>query len=238
MRRFYSPQPLTEGEISLEGQVARHMLQVLRMQPGEELEVFDGHVRYRAQLLATSGKKVAHLKLLESLPKQPLSPLHTHLGQAISKGDRMDWVVQKATELGVNEITPLYTQQGDVRLKGERELKKLNHWQQVAISACEQCGRDEIPIIHPPLSLPAWLESRSEAIKLVLHPGGHRAALQAVQPATAALLIGPEGGLADKEVDAALLAGFQALSLGPRILRTETAPVAALSLLQDWWGDF
>ncbi|SFC32485.1 16S rRNA m(3)U-1498 methyltransferase [Marinospirillum celere] len=238
MRRFYSPQPLTATTVSLEGQVARHMLQVLRMQAGDELEVFDGTASFKARLLASSSKKQACLELLESLPRQARSPLFTHLGQAISKGDRMDWVMQKATELGVNEITPLYTQQGDVRLKGEREAKKHQHWEQVAISACEQSGRDYLPRINKPEPLAAWLKKREEAVKLVLHPGGHKAELKALQPVSAALLIGPEGGMSATEVDQARAEGFQALSLGPRILRTETAPVVALSLLQDWWGDF
>ena len=237
MRRFYSPQPLNASQITLDGQVVRHIVQVLRMQPGDELELFDGQVSFKARLLEAT-KKQAHLELLEKLAEQTASPLTTHLGQAISKGDRMDWVIQKATELGVSAITPLYTQQGDVRLKGEREAKKLKHWQQIAISACEQCGRTDLPAIHAPQTLAVWLQERQEDLKLTLHPGGHNAALADRQVSSTALLIGPEGGLSELEVDLTREAGFLPLSLGPRVLRTETAPVVALSLLQHWWGDF
>jgi 16S rRNA (uracil1498-N3)-methyltransferase len=237
MRRFYSPQPLTASHVTLDGQVVRHMVQVLRMQSGDELELFDGRISFKARLLE-ANKKQAQLELLEQLPDLAVSPVNTHLGQAISKGDRMDWVIQKATELGVNAITPLYTQQGDVRLKGEREAKKLNHWQQIAISACEQCGRTDLPEIHAPQSLSAWLGERGEDLKLTLHPGSHNTALKKQEVKRVALLIGPEGGLSEMEVNLTRDAGFLPLSLGPRGLRTETAPVVALSLLQHWWGDF
>lgn len=213
------------------------MVQVLRMQAGDELELFDGQVSFKARLLL-ANKKQACLELLEELPALAASPLRTHLGQAISKGDRMDWVIQKATELGVTAITPLYTQQGDVRLKGEREAKKWNHWQQIAISACEQCGRTELPDIHAPKSLSSWLQERQEEVKLTLHPGCPNPAPVDQQISSAALLIGPEGGLSESEVKLTQEAGFLPLSLGPRVLRTETAPVVALSLLQHWWGDF
>ena len=238
MRRFFSPRPLQGPEVTLEGQVVRHLIQVLRMQPGDELELFDGRVCFLARLLEGT-KKQARLALLHPLEKQPASPLRTHLGQAISKGDRMDWVVQKATELGVSEITPLYTRQGDVRLKGEREEKKLQHWQQVAISACEQCGRGDLPQIHPPRNLATWLAERQEQRRYLLHPEGFSATagLQGASPGRVALLVGPEGGLAADEVDLALEQGFTGLTLGPRILRTETAPLVLLSLLQDRWGD-
>ena len=224
--------------MTLEGQVVRHLIQVLRMQPGDEMEVFDGQQRYHARLLEGS-KRQARLQLLNPLPAQPASPLWTHLGQAISKGDRMDWVIQKATELGVSEITPLYTRQGDVRLKGEREAKKLQHWQQIAISACEQCGRSDLPQIHAPLTVADWLKERQEQLRWVLHPASEAAPISIRGLIkTAALLIGPEGGLAEEEVEQASHQGFSAITLGPRILRTETAPVVALSLLQARWGDF
>lgn len=237
MRRFYSPQPLVSSPITLEGQVVRHMIQVLRMQVGDELELFDGQASFKARLLE-ANKKQARLELVEPLPLQPPSPLHTHLGQAISKGDRMDWVIQKATELGVQAITPLYTLQGDVRLKGEREAKKLHHWQQIALSACEQSGRTHLPQIHAPQPLNQWIEQREEEAKFILHPGRGTASLQEQQVNSVALLIGPEGGFSEMEVGRAAEQGFLPLSLGPRVLRTETAPVVALSLFQHWWGDF
>ena len=165
------------------------------------------------------------------------SPLAVHLGQAISKGDRMDYAIQKAVELGVAAITPLYTEHGDVRLRGEREAKKLAHWQAVAASACEQCGRAVVPTVHFPMTLAEWLTERNEALRLVLHPGTRGVLEQATAPDSVALLIGPEGGLSAKDLETALAVGFMPLSLGPRILRTETAPVVALSLLQYRFGD-
>ena len=149
----------------------------------------------------------------------------------------MDYAIQKAVELGVAAITPLYTEHGDVRLKGERAAKKLAHWQAVAASACEQCGRATLPPVHAPVGLAEWLAARDEALRLVLHPGTAGALAEAEAPASAAVLIGPEGGLAEAEVEAARAEGFAPLSLGPRVLRTETAPVVALSLLQARFGD-
>ncbi|MBE0505113.1 MAG: 16S rRNA (uracil(1498)-N(3))-methyltransferase [Marinospirillum sp.] len=237
MRRFYSPKNLAGlSEVELDGQVVRHMIQVLRMQPGDQLHLFDGQSCYLAELLQ-GNKNLARLQLIQPVEAAPPSPLHTHLGQAISKGDKMDWIIQKATELGVSAITPLYTRQGDVRLKGDREQKKLEHWQQVAISACEQCGRNSLPVIHPPQSLTDWLQVRQEAVRLLLHPHGQSAALATETPSDVALLIGPEGGLHEQEVEQAQKSGFSGLRLGPRILRTETAPLAALTLVQHWWGD-
>ncbi|GLR64876.1 ribosomal RNA small subunit methyltransferase E [Marinospirillum insulare] len=226
-----------QAQIELEGQVVRHMIQVLRMQPGEQLHLFDGLHCYLAELLE-GNKNRALLALLAPVESVAPSPLNTHLGQAISKGDKMEWIVQKATELGVTEITPLYTQLGDVRLKGEREQKKLQQWQQIAISACEQSGRNDLPIIHSPQLLTNWLAERQEAMKLLLHPYGQTGELAVNEVTSVALLIGPEGGLTDAEADLARQQGFTGLRLGPRILRTETAPLAALSLVQHWWGDF
>jgi len=238
VRRFYSSQPLAgQSQIELEGQVVRHMIQVLRMQPGEQLHLFDGLHCYLAQLIE-GNKNRALLALLAPVESAAPSPLTTHLGQAISKGDKMEWIIQKATELGVTEITPLYTQLGDVRLKGEREQKKLHQWQQIAISACEQSGRNDLPIIHPPQELRNWLAERQEAMKLLLHPHGQSGELAVNEVTSVALLIGPEGGLTEAEADLAKQQGFTGLRLGPRILRTETAPLAALTLVQHWWGDF
>lgn len=238
MRRFYSSLPLAgQSEIELDGQVVRHMIQVLRMQAGEQLHLFDGKDCFLAQLVE-GNKNRALLQLLRLVESAAPSPLATHLGQAISKGDKMEWIIQKATELGVTEITPLYTRQGDVRLKGEREQRKHQQWQQIAISACEQSGRNDLPIIHAPQLLDDWLALRQESMKLLLHPHGQSGELAVKEVTSVALLIGPEGGLTEAEADAAKQQGFTGLRLGPRILRTETAPLAALTLVQHWWGDF
>ncbi|MNI53319.1 Ribosomal RNA small subunit methyltransferase E [compost metagenome] len=149
----------------------------------------------------------------------------------------MDWAIQKATELGANEITPIVSERCEVRLKDERADKRLAHWRQVAISACEQCGRSTLPIIHPPVTLADWIKGSDADLKLVLHPVAEPLTSHE-KPARLAFLIGPEGGLSDAEVEQAKGAGFQAARLGPRVLRTETAPVVALSVAQQLWGDF
>lgn len=227
------------GDVVLPEGPARHVARVLRLGEGAPLRLFDGRGLDASAVLveATRKRVVARIESVEAGGGE--SPLVVHLGQAISKGDRMDYAIQKAVELGVAAITPLYTEHGDVRLKGEREAKKLAHWQAVAASACEQCGRAVVPPVHPPLALAEWLAERSEALRLVLHPdtGAEDALKREGAPTSVALLIGPEGGLAEGEVEAARAAGFAPLTLGPRILRTETAPVVALSLLQYRFGD-
>lgn len=225
------------GDVILPEGAARHVARVLRLGEGASLRLFDGAGHEARAVLVEAGRKrvVARIEAVETGRGE--SPLTVHLGQAISKGDRMDYAIQKAVELGVAAITPLYTEHGDVRLKGERETKKLTHWQAVAASACEQCGRAVVPPVHFPMTLTEWLAERNEALRLVLHPGALGVLEQAAAPGSVALLIGPEGGLSASDLEAALAADFAPLSLGPRILRTETAPVVALSLLQYCFGD-
>lgn len=216
---------------------AHHLSRVLRLGEGERIRLFDGDGNEATAVLVTVERKrvVASIEAVEVGRSE--SPLIVHLGQAISKGDRMDYAIQKAVELGVAAITPLYTEQGDVRLKGEREAKKLAHWQSVAASACEQCGRATLPPVHSARRLADWLADRQESLRLVLHPATAGRLDDFKSPSSVALLIGPEGGLSNAEVEAARASGFVALGLGPRILRTETAPVVALSLLQHRFGD-
>ncbi|MDN6180332.1 MAG: 16S rRNA (uracil(1498)-N(3))-methyltransferase [Halomonas subglaciescola] len=238
MPRFYLPATLSVGgNIALPEGVARHVTRVLRLAAGAPLVVFDGQgVEAGVRLTEASRKRVT--VSVEAVWRGRFeSPLQVHLGQAISKGDRMDYAVQKAVELGVAAITPLYTRRGDVRLKGEREAKKLAHWQAVAASACEQSGRATVPPVHPPLNLDEWLLQRAEPLRLMLHPATQNGLPTAREASAAALLIGPEGGLAAEDIDAASGALFTPLTLGPRVLRTETAPVVALTMLQHLWGD-
>ncbi|MFO8045207.1 MAG: 16S rRNA (uracil(1498)-N(3))-methyltransferase [Halomonas sp.] len=231
------------GDVVLPEGPARHVARVLRLGEGAPLCLFDGSGREASAVLVEAGRKRVVARIQSVATGQGESPLTVHLGQAISKGDRMDYAIQKAVELGVAAITPLYTEHGDVRLRGEREAKKLAHWRAVAISACEQCGRARVPPVHLPMALADWLAERDEALRLVLHPAtDSQPQAQALVereavPASVALVIGPEGGLAEAEVEAARARGFAPLSLGPRILRTETAPVVALSLLQHRFGD-
>ena len=237
LSRFFIDAPLSLGEHDLPEAQAHYIGRVLRMAPGDAVQLFDGSGQeYLGELLEV-GKKSVRVTLSQALPGQAESPLHVHLGQGLSRGERMDWAIQKATELGANVITPIVSERCEVRLKDERADKRLAHWRQVAISACEQCGRSSVPTIHSPVLLADWLKACDEELKLVLHPVAEPL-LSHAKPASLAFLIGPEGGLSDAEVEQAKAAGFQAARLGPRVLRTETAPVVALAVAQQLWGDF
>lgn len=238
--RIFLDQPLSTGlELTLSPEAARHLVTVLRAKAGTELILFNGQGgEYRATLTEVANKKaIVHIDTYEEVDRA--SNLKIHLGIGMSKGDRFDLVVQKATELGVTEITPLYTERTEVKLKGDRIDKKLRHLQQVAISACEQCQLNRIPVINQPVALKDWLGNVDAEQKFVLH---HRSdkALKDYQdmPSSVALAIGPEGGLSESEIGTCRQNGFEHLTLGPRILRTETAPLTAISLLQFVWGDF
>ncbi|MCX2523995.1 16S rRNA (uracil(1498)-N(3))-methyltransferase [Larsenimonas rhizosphaerae] len=236
--RLYVDETLPLGRrFSLPEGPARHLAAVLRARPGDQVSLFDGRGHEVLAQVLEVGRRQVDVGIVSEYSPTPESPLVVHLGQAISKGDRMDYAIQKAVELGVASVTPLYTERGDVRLKGDRADKKLTHWQNVAISACEQCGRATVPAIHPPMALPQWLAERDDPLRLVLHPGQPGWQEQQASPARVALLIGPEGGLSADEVSASLHHDFLPLGLGPRILRTETAPVVALTLLQSRYGD-
>ena len=237
LSRFFIDAPLSLGEHDLPEAQAHYIGRVLRMAPGDAVQLFDGSGQeYLGELLEV-GKKSVRVTLAQALPGQAESPLHVHLGQGLSRGERMDWAIQKATELGASVITPIVSERCEVRLKDERADKRLAHWRQVAISACEQCGRSTVPTIHSPVLLADWLKARDEALKLVLHPVAEPLTSHA-RPASLAFLIGPEGGLSEVEVEQAKAAGFHAGRLGPRVLRTETAPVVALAVAQQLWGDF
>ncbi len=236
--RLYSSQPLfPEQTIVLDEKASRYLVTVLRMQQGRALSVFDGLGGEYSATLVNADKKRAQVYLEKHVDINRESPLQIELGIGISRGDRMDWVIQKATELGATKITPLMTERTEVKLKGERQEKKQDHWLQVAISACEQCQRNQLPIITPPAGLTDWISSSKADKKLVLHHRTDERLSSGDDVSSCCLLIGPEGGLSDSEINLALDNGFQALALGPRVLRTETAPVSALSILQFLWGD-
>lgn len=239
--RIFSPEPLSgRSEVELDEAASRHLVKVLRLRPGRPLVLFDGTGgEYRAELLETGRR--ARVRLGDFSAEDRESPLALTLAVGISRGDRFDWVVQKATELGVAQIQPLFTERCEVKLSGDRLQKKLGHWRQIAASACEQCRRNRLPVVAEPQKLAQYLERAESDLKLVLH---HRAELDLRRlerargaPASALLLVGPEGGLSETEIDAALARGFLPLRLGPRVLRTETAPLAALAVLQFQWGD-
>ena len=237
--RLYTPQKLhQQTRIQLDDKAAQHLVKVLRFKAGAEVELFNGDgVHYRGTLVEASKKQVV-VELTSHTASHQESPLHTHLGQVISRGDRMDYAVQKATELGVTEITPLFSERCEVRLNPERQQKRKEHWQQVAISAAEQCGRATVPQVHDCASLEDWIgRLGQDELGLVLHHRDQQNLMALPAPTAVRLLIGPEGGLSDREIKAAQTQGFKAATFGPRVWRTETAPVAALSIAQWLWGD-
>ncbi len=228
------------GEIVVEGDRARYLGRVLRLRVGDEITVFNGEGPEWPAAIEAMTKSTATLRAGDSFEPRTESSLKVHLVQGISRGERMDYVVQKATELGVKRITPVLTEYGVVKLDDQRAAKRREHWQHVAASACEQSGRTRLPLVDAPVPLKAWFGAKPEDadVDLVLKPGASKP-LAAVDPPSTkvCLLIGPEGGFSRTEYEDAEVSGFQAVSLGPRILRTETAAPAALAILQSLWGD-
>ncbi len=236
--RIFTAQTLkAQASIELEPGPSQHLARVLRMNPGDGIILFNGcGGQYPATISALDRKSVV-VATADFEAVECESGLGIELGIAISRGEKMDWVIQKATELGVSTIAALVTERTEVRLKGEREEKKLRHWQQVAIGACEQCGRNRLPRIQPPQSISHWIGTVQADARLVLHHRAGEVEKNITAPTSAALLVGPEGGLSPAEIAAAEQAGFSSLRLGSRILRTETAPLAAIAILQARWGD-
>jgi 16S rRNA (uracil1498-N3)-methyltransferase len=238
--RIYTDTPLQAGaEAQLDDKAAQHVGRVLRMQPGQGLSLFNGDGQDYPALIASASKKNVTVQVQQPTANSSESALEIVLGQTLSKGDRMDYAVQKATEMGVSRIVPLSTERCEVRLKGDREDKRLSHWQSVAISAAEQCGRARVPDILPVMNIIEWLEySQRCDLRLVLHHRTEQSLNSLARPNSIALMIGPEGGLSADEIAQAETSGFLPVALGPRVLRTETAPVAAMALCQWLWGDF
>lgn len=239
--RLYLDATLLPGsEIELTGDRARYVGRVLRLRKGDRLNLFDGRGGEFGADIVQSGKSSVVVQVGEAIVRDVESPLGIHLLQGISRGERMDVVVQKATELGVRRITPVQTEYSVVRLAGARAEKRIAHWRAVAASACEQCGRNRVPSIEPVTGLRDWLGQHldDEGRRVVLAPGAG-ATIRSLQPedSSVTVLIGPEGGLSDGEIELVTGAGFSPVGFGPRILRTETAAVAVLSALQVAYGD-
>ena len=235
--RVYSSLPLTVDEqCDLDDRASRHLARVLRVKTGDSLCVFNGDGNnYRGAIVSVTKNQVS--ALIDSVEQADTeSSLNTCLALCVSKGDRFEWAIKKATELGVTSIVPILSQRVDVRLSPERWQKKQEFWQQIVISACEQSGRAVIPHVQETTTLPHWLSTVKADCKLMLHPEATNNEMND-QPARIALLIGPEGGLAPSELALASQNGFSGMSLGPRVLRTETAPLVALSVLGARWGD-
>lgn len=226
-----------DESLLLDEKPSHYLSKVLRANIDTRLILFNGDGKQYPAIIRAIGKKQVEVEILQAEQVGCESPLRIHLGIAVSKGDRMDWVVQKATELGVDAITPLSSERTELKLKGERLTKKMTHWRNISISACEQCGRNRLPELHSYQTLAQWCDTVQADGKFVLH---HRTDLKLDthrQMDSTALLIGPEGGLSETEIALAESRKFLALNLGPRVLRTETAPMAAITLLQHSWGD-
>ena len=240
--RFYCPPPLPlSTNFELPAAAAHHASRVLRLRVGDAVQIFDGIGNaLDATINEISGKRVV-LGNLQTCMVQQEPGLRIVLAQAMCSSEKMDWIVQKATELGVSEILPVQTQRSVAKLSGTRAEKRTEHWRSVAISACEQCGRNDLPQIHAPQEVDAWLVAMRSApgSKFILLPGGATQLQALPKPqGSATLVIGPEGGFTADEANVAQQMGFAPVLLGPRVLRTETAAIAGISALQTLWGDF
>lgn len=239
--RIYYQEGLTGlDSLVLSGQAGQHVARVLRMRAGDELVVFDGlGGEYRANIESIQGDKV-QVSLLDHIAIEREAPVPVTLIQGVSRGERMDWTIQKATELGVHRIVPVSSLRSMVKLKGDRAERRRDHWQQVAVSACEQCGRNRVPEISAPVSLDEGLvQVEPFTLKLTLRADAAKGLSELPDsPPEACIAIGPEGGFDEREYQLLERAGFQGLRLGPRVLRTETAGLAAMAALLSRWGDF
>ncbi len=227
-----------EQTVLLKDAAAHHIQHVLRLKQGATIIIFNGKGgQYRAEITETQRNQIM-LRPLEYIANNVESPLHIHLGQAISRGEKMDFTIQKSVELGVSEITPLFSQRCSVKLAEQRSLKKLERWQTIIINASEQCGRSTVARLNPPVTLETWLANLCCDYKITLSPNAKLGITELPLAATSiGLLIGPESGLSAEEIALSEKQGFSTVRLGPRILRTETAALTAISILQSRWGD-
>lgn len=239
-RLFIRSELQTGQDLELDNEQARYLGRALRLRPGDALTIFSAESGEFAATLTSVGKSGAEVAVGEAVVTATESPLKVHLVQGVSRGERMDLVVQKATELGVKRISPVLTEYAMVKLEGNRASKRREHWQKIAESACEQSGRTRPPLIDEPLPLKTWFGTKTSDtdVDLILQPNATIAMGSLKAPKTkVCLLIGPEGGFSEGEYEDAEVSGFKAVSLGPRILRTETAAIAAVTVAESLWGD-
>lgn len=249
--RFFHTLPIRDAErITLNSDTSHHAAQVLRLKPGDAVTLFDGTGGEFSGRLEQISKSGCQVRIERHLPVERESPLMIELAQAVCANEKMDWIIQKAIEQGATRIQPLITRRTLIRLTGERADKREQHWQKIIIAACEQCGRNQIPLLLPLMPLSHWLEQKlAEKYKndnpaghdIMLSPAAHQRLVELSPPRTGeclTLLTGPEGGFTGEETDAAHLAGFIPVRLGNRILRTESAALAAIAAAQTLWGDY
>jgi 16S rRNA (uracil1498-N3)-methyltransferase len=238
--RFYCPAlDAATGTVTLPDAAAHHATRVLRLRSGDAITLFDGNGGEKKGVIESTGRDVT-VTIQSTGPGIAEPLLQITLVQALPSGDKMDWVVQKAVELGVTAIQPVMAKRSVVRLEGDRARKRVVHWQEVAISACEQCGRNTVPAVLPLMELNQYLvrEHKDDERRFLLDPvSGQRLRKMDRPSGPLSLLIGPEGGFDEAEIDLARSLGFSSLQLGPRVLRTETAGLAALAAMMALWGD-
>lgn len=238
--RIFCEQRLGPGaQFALDDDAAQHVGRALRLRVGNTVVVFDGTGGEYDAVIQRVDRDRVDVKVGSFRPEAPAPALAVGLVQGLPEADKMDWVLQKATELGVAWVQPIVCERSVVRLAGERAAKREAHWQRVAIAASEQSGRTRVPEVRPTLPFRDWAAQPSTALRWALQPGAAEAlAAQSAPTGEVELLVGPEGGLSEREQELATHVGFRAVALGPRVLRTETAAPAAMAVIQALWGDF
>lgn len=240
MTRIYQNTKITaNAELTLDENASHHLARVMRCKVNDELIIFNGEGGEYKALITNITKKTVTVNVVKHIDCNRESPINLYLAQGIARGEKMDFIMQKAVELGASKIFPLMTERVNVQLKGDREAKRMQHWQGVVQSACEQSGRTSIPQLCPPQSLNDYLQGvkPDHAFVLSPHVEGSLGSVKVKAGESVALLIGPEGGLSEAEIEFAITQGYQVLNLGTRVLRTETATLVALTLLQARFGD-
>jgi 16S rRNA (uracil1498-N3)-methyltransferase len=243
--RFYFPAPLPalDAEFSLPVEVFHHAVNVMRLRSGDALELFDGNGLSATAHISFIEKKSARARLVQVQAASVESPLHITLAQCLSAGDKMDWTIEKAVELGVSHIVPIFSAKSQIKLTPERAAKKLQHWRKIIVAACAQSGRNVLPTLSECMTIKRFLANQksSDVYKLLLHPSGAVPFKRLPTPSSGqkcTVLIGPESGFDVSELENAQAVGFTNTILGPRILRTESAGLAAIACIQAVWGDF
>ncbi|ASX26969.1 16S rRNA (uracil(1498)-N(3))-methyltransferase [Candidatus Williamhamiltonella defendens] len=237
--RIYHSYPFfAHTQIELSEEAAHHVIRVLRMKLGQSLYLFhDSNHIIQANIIRIDKKKV-YVQLKEAILQNNESPLYLHLGQVICRSEKMEYTIQKSVELGVHSVTPLFSERCGVKIDGERLQKKIQQWKKIAISACEQCGRNKIPKIYNALPLHNWCAHQDDSLKLNFVPKANNRINTLIPPVSRVrILIGPEGGLSNDEIAMAADYEFLPISLGPRVLRTETTALTAITALQVRFGD-
>lgn len=237
--RFYIPLAMASGTtVKLPDEAAHHAARVLRLKQGDPLVLFNGEGGEFHAVITHSDKRQVEVLIENHDAIDRESPLAITLVQAITSGERMDYAVQKAVELGVSQIVPVWTERTTIRLNAERAAKRVAHWQKVTIAACEQCGRNRVPLVNPVTGLSDFLSGHAGSVNWLLHPENSEPLSRLARPETAVnIIIGPEGGFSEKELMQCRHHGCVSIGLGPRILRMETAGPAVLAILQSRWGD-